>query len=98
MNKNWTFLFVTSDSNKKTEESEMKKPKRTTGASGCQFYTQGTQEEIKDRIAVEALDIEQLVDLGRELKACPYYGTRHSVPFAQVFYHSYFPVHIFPLF
>ncbi|KAJ8028374.1 ATP-dependent DNA helicase DDX11 [Holothuria leucospilota] len=77
------------DSNKKTEVSDTKKPKRTTGGSGCQFYTQGTQEEIKDRIAVEALDIEQLVDLGRELKACPYYGTRHSVPFAQIVVLSY---------
>ena len=31
-------------------------------------------------------DIEQLVGLGRHLGACPYYGTRHAIPSAQVYY------------
>ena len=30
------------------------------------------------------MDIEQLASLGRELKACPYYGTRFAIPAAQV--------------
>ena len=30
------------------------------------------------------MDIEQLASLGRELKACPYYGTRYAIPPAQV--------------
>lgn len=29
-------------------------------------------------------DIEQLVGVGRELKACPYYGVRYAIPAAQV--------------
>ena len=29
-------------------------------------------------------DIEQLVSVGQELKACPYYGTRYAVPQAEV--------------
>ena len=29
-------------------------------------------------------DIEQLVVLGKELGACPYYGVRHAIPSAQV--------------
>lgn len=29
-------------------------------------------------------DIEQLVSVGEELHACPYYGTRLAIPAAQV--------------
>ena len=29
-------------------------------------------------------DIEQLVSVGRELGACPYYGVRYAIPAAQV--------------
>ena len=29
-------------------------------------------------------DIEQLVTMGRELEACPYYGARYALPAAQV--------------
>ena len=32
----------------------------------------------------EVQDIEQLVGLGRQLGACPYYGVRHTIPSAQV--------------
>ena len=34
-------------------------------------------------------DIEQLVSMGRELKACPYYGVRYSLPSAQVSHDSH---------
>ena len=30
-------------------------------------------------------DIEQLVELGKDLETCPYYGSRLAVPQAQVF-------------
>ena len=33
---------------------------------------------------VEIGDLEQLVQRGRQMKACPYYGTRYAVPAAQV--------------
>ena len=33
---------------------------------------------------VEVRDIEQLVGLGRQLKACPYFGTRLAIPDAEV--------------
>ena len=32
----------------------------------------------------EVRDIEQLVGLGRQLKACPYFGTRLAIPDAEV--------------
>ena len=33
---------------------------------------------------VDIKDIEQLVSVGEELHACPYYGTRLAIPPAQV--------------
>lgn len=33
---------------------------------------------------VEIRDIEQLVSLGEDLHACPYYGTRQAIPAAKV--------------
>ena len=39
----------------------------------------------------EVQDIEQLVGLGRHLGACPYYGTRHAIPSAQVYLCNPYP-------
>ena len=33
---------------------------------------------------LEVADIEQLVTMGRQMKACPYYGARNAVPLAEV--------------
>ena len=35
-------------------------------------------------LQVDIKDIEQLVSIGEELHACPYYGTRLAIPPAQV--------------
>ena len=35
-------------------------------------------------LQVEVRDIEQLVATGKQMKACPYYGTRYAIPSAQV--------------
>lgn len=35
-------------------------------------------------LQVEVSDIEQLVVTGKQMKACPYYGTRYAIPSAQV--------------
>ena len=37
-----------------------------------------------DSFQVDIKDIEQLVLVGEELQACPYYGTRLAIPAAQV--------------
>ena len=41
---------------------------------------------------VEVRDIEQLVGLGRQLKACPYFGTRLAIPDAEVSQFSHITV------
>ena len=35
-------------------------------------------------VQAKVQDIEELVSVGKDLKACPYYGTRQAVPSAQV--------------
>lgn len=39
---------------------------------------------LRDEILVEVKDMEQLVALGKEARACPYYGSRFAIPAAQV--------------
>lgn len=45
------------------------------------------QEDLLKEInssQIDIKDIEQLVSVGEELQACPYYGTRLAIPAAQV--------------
>lgn len=67
---------------KKTGDCQMKKRKSLTG--GCPFFKQDPIFDYRDRILVEVKDIEQLVTVGRQTKACPYYGTRKAIPAAQL--------------
>lgn len=50
----------------------------------CPFYSFEQMQFLRDEVLVEVKDIEQLVSLGRETKACPYYGSRFAIPAAQV--------------
>ncbi len=42
------------------------------------------QAIILSSIQIKVQDIEQLVGVGRQLKACPYYGVRRGIPAAQL--------------
>nr|XP_044999440.1 ATP-dependent DNA helicase DDX11-like [Jaculus jaculus] len=39
---------------------------------------------LRDEILVEVKDMEQLVTLGKEACACPYFGSRLAIPAAQL--------------
>lgn len=67
---------------KSDEESEGKK--RRVSRTVCPFYSYEQMQFLRDEVLVEVKDIEQLVSLGRETKACPYYGSRFAIPAAQV--------------
>ncbi|XP_077984674.1 ATP-dependent DNA helicase DDX11-like [Glandiceps talaboti] len=66
----------------KTTEEDRKQKRRKTGTASCPFYQH--IPEYSDRVLIEVKDIEQLVEMGREIKTCPYYGTRYTVPMAQL--------------
>ncbi|RLW01730.1 hypothetical protein DV515_00007729 [Chloebia gouldiae] len=67
---------------KSNEENEGKK--RRMSRAICPFYSFEQMQFLRDEVLVEVKDIEQLVSLGRETKACPYYGSRFAIPAAQL--------------
>ncbi|NWU83404.1 DDX11 helicase, partial [Onychorhynchus coronatus] len=67
---------------KSDEENEGKK--RRVSRAVCPFYSYEQMQFLRDEVLVEVKDIEQLVSLGRETKACPYYGSRYAIPAAQL--------------
>ncbi|XP_053800240.1 ATP-dependent DNA helicase DDX11 isoform X3 [Vidua chalybeata] len=67
---------------KSNEENEGKK--RRVSHTICPFYSFEQMQFLRDEVLVEVKDIEQLVSLGRETKACPYYGSRFAIPAAQL--------------
>lgn len=40
--------------------------------------------DLRDHILATPRDIEDLLELGKELGTCPYYGSRRAIPQAQV--------------
>eukprot|EP00075_Anas_platyrhynchos_P034741 XP_027323994.1 ATP-dependent DNA helicase DDX11 isoform X2 [Anas platyrhynchos] len=67
---------------KSGEETEGKK--RRVSRATCPFYSYEQMQFLRDEVLVEVKDIEQLVALGRETKACPYYGSRYAISAAQL--------------
>jgi chromosome transmission fidelity protein 1 len=60
------------------------KRKKGPKLTSCPFLKPATLQNFKDLALAEVQDIEQLVVLGKELGACPYYGVRHAIPSAQL--------------
>ncbi|XP_064609498.1 ATP-dependent DNA helicase DDX11-like [Liolophura sinensis] len=69
-------------SGEKNEEGVRVKKRKSMGT--CPFYKQDHLQDYRDRILMDVNDIEQMVTMGRQMKACPYYGSRFAVPSAQV--------------
>ncbi|XP_064405283.1 ATP-dependent DNA helicase DDX11-like isoform X2 [Halichondria panicea] len=53
-------------------------------ATSCRFYKAELIKDFRDLALIKVQDIEQLVGVGRQLKACPYYGVRRGIPAAQL--------------
>uniref|UniRef100_A0A4W3ITS1 ATP-dependent DNA helicase DDX11 n=1 Tax=Callorhinchus milii TaxID=7868 RepID=A0A4W3ITS1_CALMI len=69
----------------RNKRGEQKTPKRKRESRAvCPFYTYEQMQFLRDEVLVEVKDIEQLVSLGKEIKACPYYGSRFAIPPAQL--------------
>lgn len=75
------FCFLLSE---KKSDAEVEGKKRRVSRTVCPFYSYEQMQFLRDEVLVEVKDIEQLVTLGKETKACPYYGSRYAIPAAQV--------------
>uniref|UniRef100_A0A8C3SZM6 ATP-dependent DNA helicase DDX11 n=1 Tax=Chelydra serpentina TaxID=8475 RepID=A0A8C3SZM6_CHESE len=69
---------------KKSEGEESEGKKRRVSRAVCPFYSYEQMQFLRDEVLVKVKDIEQLVALGKETKACPYYGSRYAIPAAQL--------------
>ncbi|XP_062991006.1 ATP-dependent DNA helicase DDX11 [Elgaria multicarinata webbii] len=69
---------------KKTSGAETEGKKRRVSRTTCPFYSYEHMQFLRDEVLVQVKDIEQLVTLGKEMKACPYYGSRYAIPAAQL--------------
>ncbi|XP_072198518.1 ATP-dependent DNA helicase DDX11 isoform X4 [Excalfactoria chinensis] len=68
----------------KKSDAEVEGKKRRVSRAVCPFYSYEQMQFLRDEVLVEVKDIEQLVTLGKETKACPYYGSRYAIPAAQL--------------
>nr|XP_020857160.1 ATP-dependent DNA helicase DDX11 isoform X1 [Phascolarctos cinereus]XP_020857161.1 ATP-dependent DNA helicase DDX11 isoform X1 [Phascolarctos cinereus]XP_020857162.1 ATP-dependent DNA helicase DDX11 isoform X1 [Phascolarctos cinereus] len=69
---------------KKNKEEEKAKKRKTETRTSCPFYNYEQMQFLRDEVLMEVKDIEQLVALGKEAQACPYYGSRFAIPSAQL--------------
>uniref|UniRef100_A0A4X2K4D5 DEAD/H-box helicase 11 n=1 Tax=Vombatus ursinus TaxID=29139 RepID=A0A4X2K4D5_VOMUR len=83
-NKHGTYQSCEAISEKKNKEEEKAKKRKTETRTSCPFYNYEQMQFLGDEVLVEVKDIEQLVALGKEARACPYYGSRFAVPSAQL--------------
>ncbi|XP_036029614.1 ATP-dependent DNA helicase DDX11-like isoform X2 [Onychomys torridus] len=62
------------------------KPKRRRQKiqTSCPFHNHEQMQLLRDEILLEVKDMEQLVALGKEARACPYYGSRFAITAAQL--------------
>ncbi|XP_074125402.1 ATP-dependent DNA helicase DDX11 isoform X2 [Sminthopsis crassicaudata] len=69
---------------KKNKDEEKAKKRKTETHTSCPFYNYEQMQFLRDEVLMEVKDIEQLVVLGKETQACPYYGSRFAIPSAQL--------------
>uniref|UniRef100_A0A452UGB8 DEAD/H-box helicase 11 n=1 Tax=Ursus maritimus TaxID=29073 RepID=A0A452UGB8_URSMA len=69
---------------KSKAEEEKPKRRRQEHRAACPFYSYEQLHLLRDQVLVGVKDIEQLVALGKEARACPYYGSRFAIPAAQL--------------
>ncbi|XP_068458600.1 ATP-dependent DNA helicase DDX11 isoform X2 [Clinocottus analis] len=60
------------------------KRKRGPAKTACLYKKDSALQQMRDNILGTVHDIEQMMKLGRETHACPYYATRLAVPPAQL--------------
>ncbi|XP_054475271.1 ATP-dependent DNA helicase DDX11 isoform X2 [Anoplopoma fimbria] len=68
----------------KPQHEEGVKRKRGPAKSVCPYNKASALQQMRDNVLGTVHDIEQMLKLGRETHACPYYATRLAVPPAQL--------------
>lgn len=69
--------------NKVDSEGKVVKKQKSTSCT-CPFFKQANVDNLRDFALTEVQDIEDLVQAGREINACPYYASRKAAEDAEV--------------
>lgn len=67
-----------------TDEAGKTVKKQKQSGCHCPYYKQSTIEELRDFALTQIQDIEDLVQMGREITACPYYVSRKVAEDAEI--------------
>ncbi|RXM29112.1 putative ATP-dependent RNA helicase DDX11 [Acipenser ruthenus] len=68
----------------KAPEDEEPRKRRGPRKAVCPFSSPPAMQTLRDQALAQVRDIEQLVTLAKQNRACPYYGGRLAIPAAQV--------------
>lgn len=78
----------TSKASKVDEDGKVTKKKVKDYAS-CIYYKQSAVENLKNEALLQVQDVEDLVEAGKRLNACPYYASRKAAEDAEVIFIPY---------
>ena len=76
-------IFIFYNIIENTTKTGSKKSKLDT-SKACPYYKPNGLLDFRSKLMEETYDIEDVVKVGRESKICPYYGSRHSIPIAEL--------------
>ncbi|KAK9875672.1 hypothetical protein WA026_009468 [Henosepilachna vigintioctopunctata] len=76
-------LDMQKGSTAETEEGKVLKKQKTKNCK-CEYYKPQQIENLRDLALVEIFDVEDLIGVGKQLKACPYYASRKAVKDAEI--------------
>ncbi|KAK1167238.1 ATP-dependent DNA helicase DDX11 [Acipenser oxyrinchus oxyrinchus] len=71
-------------SERKAPEDEEPRKRRGPRKAVCPFSSPPALQTLRDQALAQVRDIEQLVTLAKQNRACPYYGGRLAIPAAQL--------------
>ncbi|KAM4618264.1 ATP-dependent DNA helicase DDX11 [Polymixia lowei] len=77
-------LELQKNKHEKPRQEEGAKRKRGAAAGVCPYVGASALQHLRDELLGAVHDIEQLLSLGRETRACPYYAARLAIPPAQL--------------
>lgn len=60
------------------------KKKKSETICKCPYNDKDKIQSLAEEVTIELRDMEELVNRGDQISACPYYASRESVKYAQV--------------
>lgn len=60
------------------------KKKKSNSVCKCVYNNKDKIQSLAEETTVEIRDMEQLINRGEQVTACPYYASRESVKYSQV--------------